>query len=237
MPRSNVVITGLGVVSSIGVGADAYFQALLAKQSGVRSLSERTDDEARPESTDTRDGFWVGGPILDFDPKRFVRPRKSLKVMCREIQTAFASSQLAIENAGMTDLLPATPDGRIKPADVGTVFGSEMFYGTPSEMVDVVQACQDENGLIDASRFGSAAMKNIMPLWMLKYLPNMPACHIGISINSHGPNNSLVLGDVSGPAATIEAASCIDRTLSSRRLCRCCGPSCCSSRMSFSPRT
>lgn len=41
----------------------------------------------------------------------------------------------------------------------------------------------------------------------------MPACHIGISINSHGPNNSLVHGDVSGPAATIEAASCIDRSI------------------------
>lgn len=211
MPRSNVVITGLGVVSSIGIGAEAYFQALLEKRSGVRSLAERTDDDARPSSIDPADGFWIGGPILEFDPKLYVRPRKSLKVMCREIQTAFASSQLAIENAGLVDLLPATPDGAIMPADVGTVFGSEMFYGTPSEMVDVVQACQGADGSIVASQFGSAAMKNIMPLWMLKYLPNMPACHIGIAINSHGPNNSLVLGDVSGPAATIEAASCIDR--------------------------
>ncbi len=104
MPRSNVVITGLGVVSSIGIGADAYFQALLAKRSGVRSLSERTDNEARPTSPDTKDGFWVGGPILDFDPKRYVRPRKSLKVMCREIQTAYASSQLAVTDAGLEHL-------------------------------------------------------------------------------------------------------------------------------------
>ena len=151
MPRSNVVITGLGVVSSIGIGADAYFQALLEKRSGVRSLAERTDNDARPTSIEAMDGFWIGGPILEFEPKIYVRPRKSLKVMCREIQTAFASSQLAIENAGLADSLPATPDGVIKPADVGTVFGSEMFYGTPSEMVDVVQACQGDDGLIDAS--------------------------------------------------------------------------------------
>ena len=50
-----------------------------------------------------------------------------------------------------------------------------------------------------------------MPLWMLKYLPNMPACHVGIAVNAQGPNNTLVLGDVSGPAAMIEAASCIER--------------------------
>ena len=46
---------------------------------------------------------------------------------------------------------------------------------------------------------------------MLKYLPNMPARHVGIALNAHGPNNTLVLGDVSGPAAMIEAATCIQR--------------------------
>jgi 3-oxoacyl-[acyl-carrier-protein] synthase II len=215
MPRSNVVITGLGVVSSIGIGGDSFFQSLMEKRSGIRSLALRTDDGAKPASEDQADGFWAGGPILEFDPKQYVRPRKSLKVMCREIQTAFAAAQLAIDNASLSDSLPCTADGPIEPSQVGTVFGSEMFYGTPAEMVDVVRACQDDDGLIDATRFGSAAMKNIMPLWMLKYLPNMPACHIGIAINALGPNNSLVAGDVSGPAAAIEAASCIDRGIAS----------------------
>ncbi len=211
MPCTNVVITGLGVVSSIGIGGDSYFQSLLEKRSGIRSLAQRTDDDAKPASGDESKGFWIGGPILDFDAKVYVRPRKALKVMCREIQTAYAASQLAIDNAGLSDLLPADPNGALKPSQVGTVFGSEMFYGTPAELVDAVEACRNDKGLMDASQFGSAAMKNIMPLWMLKYLPNMPACHVGIAINSHGPNNSLVLGDVSGPAATIESASCIDR--------------------------
>jgi 3-oxoacyl-(acyl-carrier-protein) synthase len=54
-------------------------------------------------------------------------------------------------------------------------------------------------------------MKTVEPLWMLKYLPNMPACHVGIALGAHGPNNTLVVGDVSGPAAMVEAASCIER--------------------------
>jgi 3-oxoacyl-[acyl-carrier-protein] synthase II len=88
-----------------------------------------------------------------------------------------------------------------------------MFYGPPLEMKDAIVGCIREDGSIDGSIFGGVAMREIMPLWMLKYLPNMPACHVGISLNAHGPNNTLVLGDVSGPAAMIEAASCIERGL------------------------
>jgi 3-oxoacyl-[acyl-carrier-protein] synthase II len=211
MPRNNVVITGLGVVSSIGIGSDAFFAALLEKRSGIRSLAERTDDGPKPGACTEPAGTWIGGLILNFDPKQYVRPRKALKVMCREIQTAYAASQLAVEDAGLADALPADPEGTLKPQDVGTVFGSEIYYGPATEMQDAIVGCFREDGSIDGSVFGGVAMKNLMPLWMLKYLPNMPACHVGIGINAHGPNNSLVMGDVSGPAAMIEAASCIER--------------------------
>jgi len=211
MPRNNVVITGLGVVSSIGIGGEAFFQALLDKQSGIRSLAERTDDGPKPGACTEPAGIWIGGPILDFEPKQYVRPRKALKVMCREIQTVFAAAQLAIEHAGLSDDLPADPEGTVKPHDIGTVFGSEIFYGPSTEMQDAIVGCFREDGSIDESVFGGIAMKEMMPLWMLKYLPNMPACHVGISVNAHGPNNSLVLGDISGPAAMVEAASCIER--------------------------
>lgn len=211
MPRSNVVITGMGVVSSIGIGCDAFFHALMEKRSGIVSLSQRTDDGALPGETAEPPGLWIGGLILDFDPKQFVRPRKALKVMCREIQIAYAASQLAIEHAGLAESLPADAAGAIKPSELGTVFGSEMFYGPPKELADTMRACLDSAGRFDESKFGAAAMKQIIPLWMLKYLPNMPACHVGIALNAHGPNNSIVLGDVSGSSAVVEAASCIER--------------------------
>ena len=213
MPQSNVVITGTSVVSSIGIGDDEFFQALLNGESGVRFLTERTDDGPMPGADFTPAGLSIGAPILDFDPKQYVKPRKALKVMCREIQTAFAASQLAAENAGLGEDLPAEAGGRLQPQDIGTVFGSEMFYGPSLEMEDAIRACMDSQGVVNAGMFGNAALKNIMPLLMLKYLPNMPACHVGIAMNAHGPNNTQVLGDVSAPAALIEAASCIERGL------------------------
>lgn len=211
MPQSNAVITGMGVVSAIGVGCENFFDGLLQKKSGVTSLLNRVDDRCEFDGTPEPAGLWVGAPILDFQAKQFVKPRKAMKVMCREIQTAFAASLMAIEGAGLDGFIPATAESVIKPQDLGTVFGSEIFYGSPLELSDSIRPCIQDDGQIDTSAFGNAAMKQIMPLWMLKYLPNMPACHVGIHLNSHGPNNSIVLGDVSGPSALMEATSCVDR--------------------------
>jgi 3-oxoacyl-[acyl-carrier-protein] synthase II len=46
---------------------------------------------------------------------------------------------------------------------------------------------------------------------MLKYLPNMPACHIGIRYDARGPNNTIAEGDVSSLLALAEAADTIRR--------------------------
>ena len=116
MPQSNVVITGFGVVSSIGIGCESFFKALMAATLGspfaggsYRRTCTARDFPSQPP------GLWIGGTDLDFDPKQYVRPRKALKVMCREIQPAFAASQLAIDHAGWGERLPADPDGDLSP--------------------------------------------------------------------------------------------------------------------------
>ncbi|PHQ34095.1 beta-ketoacyl-[acyl-carrier-protein] synthase family protein [Rhodopirellula bahusiensis] len=228
MNRSDIVITGVGVVSSIGLGREAFTQSLLNADSGVIELVDSTVGdrnatarykfvEGQSGDTEQQSQIQIGAPITDFDPKLFVKPRKALKVMCREIQTSFAASQMAIEDAGLTSLLPAEPtdqakkSGRIAVDRIGTVFGSEMLYGDPEELADAFAACMTEAGEIDRSKFGNAAMRSITPLWMLKYLPNMPACHVGIAVNSHGPNNTLTVGDVSGPNAVLESCGYLRR--------------------------
>ena len=228
MNRSDIVITGVGVVSSIGLGREAFTESLLNAASGVIELVDSTVGDrnatARYKFVQGSEGdttqespVEIGAPITGFDPKLFVKPRKALKVMCREIQTSFAASQMAIEDAGLSSLLPAEPaaqakiSGRIVVDRIGTVFGSEMLYGDPEELADAFAACKTEANEIDRSKFGNAAMRSITPLWMLKYLPNMPACHVGIAVNSHGPNNTLTVGDVSGPNAVLEACGYLRR--------------------------
>ena len=108
-----IVITGIGVVSPIGIGVEPFWNSLREGTSGVKpySLLQGTEMPVR-----------FGGEITDFDPKQYVTPRKSLKVMSRDIQTGFAAAAMAVEDAGIDT-------GTLNHDRFGVVFGAEMLYG------------------------------------------------------------------------------------------------------------
>src|SRR5215813_3053824 len=103
-PRE-VVVTGLGVVCPLGVGLADYWKALEAGQSGVDWL---------PEMRGVDTPFRFAARVKDFDPKQFVQPRKTIKVMCLEIQAGYAAASLAMEDAGLEK-------GQIEPDRLGVV--------------------------------------------------------------------------------------------------------------------
>jgi 3-oxoacyl-[acyl-carrier-protein] synthase II len=192
----NVVFTGIGIVSPIGVGRDAFWTSLLKGASGIRPL---------PEFADSNLPSRIGGQVVDFDPKEYVRPRKSLKVMSREIQFAYAAADLAWQDARLGE-------GAVDPDRVGVICGCDMLYSDYSEIVPVYKASM-EQGNFDFARWGTRGMEELFPLWMLKFLPNMPACHISIARDARGPCNSIILGEVSSLLAVMEGAAAISRGL------------------------
>jgi 3-oxoacyl-[acyl-carrier-protein] synthase II len=119
-PR-DVVITGLGVVAPIGIGREAFWTALSGGQSGVDWLPEYQGSELP---------FRIGGRVKGFDPKQYIQPRKSIKVMCAEIQYAYAAAMLATQDAGLAK-------GAVEPDRLGVVLGSEMLFGELDEVRDV----------------------------------------------------------------------------------------------------
>jgi 3-oxoacyl-[acyl-carrier-protein] synthase II len=193
-PKQPIVITGVGVVSPIGIGNEVFWTSLAEGRSGVRPL------DLFPQS-DLPVPF--GAALADFDPKQYVRPRKSLKVMSRDIQLGFAAADLACAQAGLRDR-------PIDPQRLGIVFGADMIHCELPELTNAFLGCMVD-GKFDFGRWGEQAMAEMYPLWMLKYLPNMPACHIGIAQDARGPNNSLTLGDVSSLSAVAEAIRVIER--------------------------
>lgn len=193
-PPSEVVITGLGVVSPIGIGRAAFRDALYAGRSGVRRIESY---DASPLPVD------FGGEVADFDAKQYVRPRKSLKVMSREIQFGFAAADLAMGDANLS---PENVDSD----QFGVVYGADLIYCEPDELAAAYRACIVD-GRFDFARWGSHALGEMYPLWMLKYLPNMSACHVSISLDARGPSNSITLGEVSSLVAILEASRIIER--------------------------
>jgi 3-oxoacyl-[acyl-carrier-protein] synthase II len=87
-----VVITGLGVISSIGIGKHKFWQSLLQGKSGISPVS----------SLDTRNHFTHnGGEVKQFMPEDFI-PREKLKSFSRASQFALAAAKLAVEDAHFT---------------------------------------------------------------------------------------------------------------------------------------
>ncbi|MGD9722831.1 MAG: beta-ketoacyl synthase [Pirellulales bacterium] len=200
-----VVITGLGVISPLGSAPTELWEALIAGRSGVAPLASFRPDylpmhfaaEAR-QFTGSIDDF---GP-LEGEQKKAIR--KGLKVMCRESQMGVAAAQRALADAGFGA-------GGFDPDRSGVVFGSDYMLTAPDDFAAGIRRCLDESGTFDFSRWGAEGMPQVTPLWLLKYLPNMPASHIAIYNDMRGPNNSLTLREASSNAAVGEAFRTIAR--------------------------
>ncbi len=197
--QRRVVITGIGVISPLGNSKESLWEGLCAGRSGVAPLT-RVPPESLPVSVagEARD---FQGNIDDFGPlekeqKKAIR--KGLKVMCRECQMGVAAAQRALQDARLSP-------GRYDPDRTGVNFGSDYMLTLPDEFTEGVLQCLGEGGQFDFSRWGPQGIPKMSPLWLLKYLPNMPASHIAIYNDLRGPNNSLTLREASSNLAVSEA--------------------------------
>ncbi len=191
---ADILITGLGVVTPLGLDAETFFDAL---------AEMKVATGIRPEFRGSDQPYALGAVIDDFDGKHFIKPRKAIKVMCRPIQFGFAVGWMAAEQAGLFHT-PVAPDR------LGVVFGAETFYADPLEMISAFSHCIT-NGEFDFRRWGERGIGEIPPLWMLQYLANMIASHLSIAVDARGPSNTICQGDVSSSLAIIEAAELLAR--------------------------
>ncbi|MEO1997647.1 MAG: beta-ketoacyl synthase N-terminal-like domain-containing protein [Planctomycetaceae bacterium] len=91
-----VVFTGVGIVSPIGIGIDSFWDSLAAGRSGVGRV-ESLPYIGSPDS--------VAGEVTGFTGsvlrKKYLRQhRKSIKVMCREIERGVAAARQAVRRGG-----------------------------------------------------------------------------------------------------------------------------------------
>lgn len=173
-----------------------------------------------------------------FDVRRFVPKtyRKSVKVMARDVELAVISAKLALDNAGLrtrADLAEgesaSLPSGRL-----GCQIGAGLIAAEVNELTRALSSAavaREDGGLdADADEFGGAVsmlgwgnapgpdgeqpgngMNNLTPLWLLKYLPNMLACHVTIVHDARGPSNTITCAEASGLLSIGESMRVIDR--------------------------
>ena len=203
-PR-RVVITGLGIITPLGNSPASLWEALSSGRSGVGPL--RTVPTQYLPTSFAAEAHEFTGSIDDFgplDPDKKKALRKGLKVMCRECQMGLAAAQRALSSAGRGS-------GGFDPERSGVVFGSDYMLTLPEDFTAGVIRSRGADGKFEFARWATEGMPQLTPLWLLKYLPNMPASHLAIYNDMRGPNNSLTLREASSNLAIGEAFRTIAR--------------------------
>jgi 3-oxoacyl-[acyl-carrier-protein] synthase II len=196
-----VVITGLGIVTSLGDSPDRVWSALAEGKGTIRPL-----EAFRIAGLPTD----AGAEIADFELKNYALPKirkvltKSRKYMARDIQLAVAAAQLAVQDAGLAD-------GGVDPTRIGIDLGAGLISSELDEIAPAIVHATSNGTPFDYHTWGRESIRMIEPIWLLKYLPNMLACHISILIDCQGPSNTITEADASSNLAIAEAARVIAR--------------------------
>lgn len=212
-----VVITGLGVVSPFGVGAQPLWEGLLAGASRLRRI-ERFD----PSGFACR----LAGEVRDFQAKDHVPKsyRKAVKVMARDIELAVGAAKAAVEDAGLLTkgVIPEGADAAptYAPHRVGCHIGAGLIAAETDELTGALATARHAStggsdpgggGAFDLRAWGESGMQNLQPLWLLKYLPNMLSCHVTIIHDARGPSNTITCAEASGGLSIGESLRVIER--------------------------
>ena len=208
MPASGasrkVVVTGVGVVSPLGLTTEAFWENLCNGVVGLKPV----------ESFDA--GGFVGplaGQVPEFKiakevPKSY---RKATKVMARDIELAVMAAKDAFATSGL--ISKADEEGR-EPSFEAARFGCNIGAGlinTDLNELAYAMAAAETDGKIDWGKWGSDGMTKLTPLWLLKYLPNMLASHVTIIHGLVGPSNNITCAEASGHLSVGEATRIIGR--------------------------
>ena len=223
MTRS-VVISGVGPVSGLGLGIEAVWEGVCEGRTAISTIQA-----FNPSGFDCT----LGSEVEDYKIAKFVPKshRKATKVMARDIELAVIAADFAARDAGLatkgTDP-DAGSNGDFKPTynpeRVGCHIGAGLIAAELDELTSALNEAKDDSGKFDIHKWGSDGMNHLTPLWLLKYLPNMLACHVTIIHDTQGPSNTITCGEASAMLSIGESLRVIQRN--NADLCFCGGADC-----------
>ena len=204
--QEQIVISGVGVITCFGVGIGLLWDAMIEGKTGLKRI-ERFD----PSGFSSQ----VAGelPEDDFKVRKIVPKshRKATKVMCRDTELAVGAAADAVKSAGLTTAATSDEPPTIAPDRVGCHIGAGLISAEVNELGAALVTSKKEDGTFDLAHWGAEGMQNLTPLWLLKYLPNMLACHVTIVHNCQGPSNTITCCEASSGLSIAESRRVIRR--------------------------
>jgi len=154
--KRRVVVTGIGVVSSIGIGRDTFWKNLIAGKSGISTVESFDTSEYKTH---------IGGEIKDFKPEKYIEKRH-IKEWGRATQLAMTAAKEAINDAKL-DLW------KFRDEKIGVIIGTTMGEGQVLEEIDSTWLRSTEDAIppnLISSYPGNALSGNISFKFDLKGL-------------------------------------------------------------------
>lgn len=179
--KHRVVITGMGIMTSLGADLDTFWNNLMAGKSGV-SLVESFDVSEYP----TR----IAASIKDFQPEDYI-DRKEARRMDRFVQFGLAAAQMALKDANLNIRQDTDPER------VGVIVGSGIGgLGTWEEQHNILL----EKG-----------PKRVSPFFIPMMIANMASGQISMSTGAKGPNTTSVTACATGTHSIGDSYKLIQR--------------------------
>jgi 3-oxoacyl-[acyl-carrier-protein] synthase II len=188
-----VSITGIGLVTPLGVGADATWEGLLEGRSGIGPLSFDAS------SLRTR----LGGEVTGLDADAFVA-RRTQRTMTRGDVLAVAGATLALRDAGI--------EVAEEDAERAALFtGGNKEISDPTDMLAATLAARGTDGRVDLREFGASARSSVHPLFYVQGLQAASLFYISQAHGLKGANTYFAGGAESGATAIGRAFRAIRR--------------------------
>ena len=203
MDSARVVITGFGQITPLGLSTDETWASLCAGRIGIDTITAFDP----VGFTCKLAGQVPDYQIRDYVPKSY---RKATKLMSRDIELAVIAANEAFVRAGLVTKGIDPDNSNIEPERTAINLGAGLISCDLVEIAPAVAASATD-GKFDIHKWGKDGLNMVTPLWLLKYLPNMLACHVGIIHDIQGPSNTITCAEVAGHLAIAEATQVIAR--------------------------
>ncbi|MBQ9872077.1 MAG: beta-ketoacyl-ACP synthase II [Eubacterium sp.] len=191
--KNNIVVTGIGAVTPLGVGVKNYWENLISGKSGIAPIS-RFDATELPVT--------FAGEVKDFNPEDFMT-KKQVKEMELFMQFGYAAAAEAMEDAGFTE----DENGNLPlPKErIGIVLGT-VFSG----IIDIA-ATQD--------KFSTGSASRVNPRFITRIIGNIAAAQIAISKGLKGPSLTVSTACSSGIDAITTGIMLIEQDMADAVIC------------------
>jgi len=177
--RKRVVVTGMGVLTPLGLDVEETWKGLVEGRSGITRITQ-FDPSPFPVQ--------INGEVQGFNPGRYMDERES-KRMSRFSQLAVAAAKMAVEAAGLV-----VDDSNAEDVGVvlGTAIGGGLVEGEKAHLILL-----------------NKGVRRIPPLFIPNMMPNAAAHHVGCAFGIKGYTSTVIAACASGTQAIGEGARAI----------------------------